>query len=50
MRDAAAQHDRVQHAGTLEIVDELAATGEETGVLGAIDRLTDQRPYWQVHE
>ena len=50
VRDAAAQDHRVQHAGALEIVDELAAAGEKARVLGPIDRLTDQRPCWQVHE
>ncbi len=48
MRDAAAQDHRVQHARALEIIDELAGTGEEAPILRAVDRLTDQRRGLQV--
>ncbi len=43
MRDAAAQHHRVQHALALHIVDELAGAGDEAQILRPIHRLTDQR-------
>jgi hypothetical protein len=34
----------MQHAGTREVVDELAGASEEAVVLRALDRLPDQRP------
>jgi hypothetical protein len=39
-----AQHGRVQHARQHDIVDVLAAAGEEAGILVALDRLSDPRP------
>jgi hypothetical protein len=40
----APQHHRVQHARTLEIVDEASRALEKPEILGPVDGFPDQRP------
>ena len=41
----ASHHPEMQHAGTYQVIEVLAAAGEERFVLFAADRLTDQVVY-----